>query len=62
MLSRGQQGKLRQMGRHFLFEDSFKHFTTNRRKADGFEYIWVCFVGCFCSWDNEGVAPVIRNL
>ncbi len=33
MLSRGQQEKLGQVGKHLLLEDSFKHFTSNRRKV-----------------------------
>ncbi len=50
------------MGKHLLFENSFKHFANNRRQTDGSEQAWICCAGCFCNWGNYGVAPVIRDL
>ncbi len=62
MLSQGHHGKLRQVGKHLLLEDSFKRFTTNRRKTDGSANVWVCCAECLFNWGNDGAAPVIKNL
>ncbi len=44
MLLRVQQGNLGHVGKHLLFDGSFKDPANNGRKIDGSEYVWLCWL------------------
>ncbi len=50
------------MGKHLVFENRLRHFADNRRQTNGPKWVKVYCAGCFCRLDNNGMAPVIRDL